>query len=962
MHVATRCGDSTPLEYSEPPVAFTTLSASCTLAAPGNLRAQLVTETSVKLKWRPVPGAQSYQVQFKEQGARRWQPPLAADTNIYKVTGLERCKHYLFQAGAVCPGGQTTSWPAAALPVDMACIEPPGICGRVHHCMNDQHYFQIRQYQKRNYLGFYQHLIDVNWATATRQRGARVRWQECLVMQDGSFRDCGPYVFFHPLLDVLRQPEHQCGSDGVKHWDNIWEGVNVGYHLGYVGSPWQTGLILETSCDAGASFHEVERRVLYQSNSTVTTAATSATVTWDDVAGGTPYVVDYGPRGGGDEQERVLVEPGVGSLTLDELSPGLLYDFRVTAEAEGATAQTAGDAFVAAAPESCAPPAEVYSGAVEPGGGGVLVWEPGAGAREYRLEYRAVDEAAWTAQDGPQRAASTAPLRAGTTYAARVSSRCEGDLTSEPSLTSFFTVGGAPASGYCGASARDARQEWIQSLTIGGVELASGPNRGYADRLATVIPLTRGDAYAIAAQPGFGGETFPEHWTAWIDYDHDGAFVDGERILGPIASSSAVEAAFAVPAWAALGPTRLRIAIAFAGAAGPCGDVGAGEVEDYTVDIVPPAANPVPVIGSIGPASVAAGSGDFALTVTGSGFVGASVVKVNGAARTTTFASATQLQAAVPASDVAAAGPVDVRVLNPAPGGGASNIATLTVTGNPLPSIGSLSPSSATAGSPGFTLTVTGSGFVGASVVKVNGAARTTTFASATQLQAAVPASDVAAAGPVDVRVVSPAPGGGASNIATLTVTGPPPNPAPVIGGLAPATIGAGCGDFLLTVDGSGFIATSTVRINGADRPTTYVSPTRLEAVVSALDVQQIGSTDMRVRNPAPGGGPSNVAALAVTAPPAGDNPPPTLGSVVPMTVVAGGSERMSTVRGTGFVCTSAGRVNGEARATIYVSPTELRVKLRAGDTAVPGTVGIKVRNLPPGGGTSNVMEVTVTP
>ena len=53
------------------------------------------------------------------------------------------------------------------------------------------------------------------------------------------------------------------------------------------------------------------------------------------------------------------------------------------------------------------------------------------------------------------------------------------------------------------------------------------------------------------------------------------------------------------------------------------------------------------------------------------------------------------------------------------------------------PTLNSLSPSSASAGGPAFTLTVHSSNFVSGAVVQWNGAAHTTTFVSTTQLTAA---------------------------------------------------------------------------------------------------------------------------------------------------------------------------------------------------------------------------------
>jgi glucose/arabinose dehydrogenase len=90
---------------------------------------------------------------------------------------------------------------------------------------------------------------------------------------------------------------------------------------------------------------------------------------------------------------------------------------------------------------------------------------------------------------------------------------------------------------------------------------------------------------------------------------------------------------------------------------------------------------------------------------------------------------------------------------------------------SPLPQLASLSPSSTEAGGQAFTLTVNGSGFVPASVVRWNATDRATTFISTAELQADIPASDLAGGGDVQVKVFTPEPGGGTSNAGTFTVT-----------------------------------------------------------------------------------------------------------------------------------------------------------------------------------------------
>jgi trimeric autotransporter adhesin len=89
---------------------------------------------------------------------------------------------------------------------------------------------------------------------------------------------------------------------------------------------------------------------------------------------------------------------------------------------------------------------------------------------------------------------------------------------------------------------------------------------------------------------------------------------------------------------------------------------------------------------------------------------------------------------------------------------------------NPVPTLSSLSPNSATAGSAALTLTVNGTNFINGSVVRWNGQNRTTTFVSATRLTAQITAADLSSAGAVPIIVFNPAPGGGVSNALNFTI------------------------------------------------------------------------------------------------------------------------------------------------------------------------------------------------
>ena len=92
----------------------------------------------------------------------------------------------------------------------------------------------------------------------------------------------------------------------------------------------------------------------------------------------------------------------------------------------------------------------------------------------------------------------------------------------------------------------------------------------------------------------------------------------------------------------------------------------------------------------------------------------------------------------------------------------------------------------------------------------------------------------------------------------TLVVTSPL-NPVPVVSSISPAFTDAGGAVFTLTVNGSGFIASSTIYWGASALTTTCVSATQLTAQVPAADIATAaGTIAITVQTPAPGGGSSN--------------------------------------------------------------------------------------------------------
>ena len=160
-------------------------------------------------------------------------------------------------------------------------------------------------------------------------------------------------------------------------------------------------------------------------------------------------------------------------------------------------------------------------------------------------------------------------------------------------------------------------------------------------------------------------------------------------------------------------------------------------------------------------------------------------------------------------------------------------------------------------------------------------------------------------------------------------------NPRPVASSLLPTHVSAGAPAFTLVVNGSGFIASSRVLWNGAERPTTVVSATQLRASIAASDVASSGTAQVTVLSPAPGGGTSTAVSFTI-------DPPPTL-AVSATTVDAGGSMTVTLTGSSGAAGDWLALAASTAPDTSYLQFTYVGtgVTSRTWTVAMPGIAGI---------------------
>jgi hypothetical protein len=221
----------------------------------------------------------------------------------------------------------------------------------------------------------------------------------------------------------------------------------------------------------------------------------------------------------------------------------------------------------------------------------------------------------------------------------------------------------------------------------------------------------------------------------------------------------------------------------------------------------------------ISPSNITAGGSDLTITLTGNGFVVQTTVtwdqkNLKTCVVTTTASnvcapandkgSVISVTAVVPAALTATPGTHFIQTVQPQSGTGTNGLSNPVAfevfpPPNPVPTVTSISPNTATAGSAAQTLTITGTKFLltsdpsGGSQVRWNTTTQTNlsvTNITATQIQASVPATMLATAGTATVTVFNPPPpplpapcvincsgngGGGTSNGVTFTITGPGP-------------------------------------------------------------------------------------------------------------------------------------------------------------------------------------------
>ncbi len=184
-------------------------------------------------------------------------------------------------------------------------------------------------------------------------------------------------------------------------------------------------------------------------------------------------------------------------------------------------------------------------------------------------------------------------------------------------------------------------------------------------------------------------------------------------------------------------------------------------------------------------------------------------------------------------------------------------------------------------------------------------------------------------------------------------------NPAPALVSLLPGSATVGSNGFTLKINGSSFVSTSLVIWNTTVAATTFVNNGVLSAIIPSSWLTVTGFAWINVYNPAPGGGFAYYPLLFfVTS--NGAIPVPGIDHLTPGATKAGNPKLKVDIYGANFQNTSVALIDNITYTTGYIDSTHVTVTLQTTDMAQPGTVNVKVRNLP--NIDSNEAGLTVAP
>jgi hypothetical protein len=166
----------------------------------------------------------------------------------------------------------------------------------------------------------------------------------------------------------------------------------------------------------------------------------------------------------------------------------------------------------------------------------------------------------------------------------------------ELTIDDFTATEGVVSNPYCAAGATSLQYEKISRVQLANIDQSSTSTAGYENFTCITGQLEPSASYPFTVT--ISNPFAADRVLIWVDLNQNNTFDAEEQLFASVAGpvSGQVTGSIAIPGSAFTGNTRMRIRLHDSSAgpnATPCGNSTYGQVEDYTVNIMPPAC-PIP--------------------------------------------------------------------------------------------------------------------------------------------------------------------------------------------------------------------------------------------------------------------------------------------------------------------------------------------------------------------------------
>ena len=154
--------------------------------------------------------------------------------------------------------------------------------------------------------------------------------------------------------------------------------------------------------------------------------------------------------------------------------------------------------------------------------------------------------------------------------------------------TDYIQVFDPPPCSYCSAGGATGDEEWITNVTFNTIDNSSTAATGYTDYTSISTDVLPAEMYNVSVSSGSVGSWTENYWV-FFDWNQDCDFDDANESfdLGQTTGAGTLNTDITIPPGASEGPTRMRVILKYLEDPGSCEAFGYGEVEDYTVNILP---------------------------------------------------------------------------------------------------------------------------------------------------------------------------------------------------------------------------------------------------------------------------------------------------------------------------------------------------------------------------------------